>query len=190
MGTKKKNGFTKVPKKWYNYFLEEIMSSTGKLDIIKGAILLEYRGKALYDSVVKTTDKDSVKDLFQFLAEEEAKHIQILEKQFSRVKKNGEVELGDFDTENYETSREILSSKMVKDIFGAGYEAALISAALEFEKKAVEYYSKHEKLAETDGEKKLYKWLAQWEKDHMMMLAELDREIKEEIWHDNQFWPE
>ena len=32
-------------------------------------------------------------------------------------------------------------------------------------------------------------WLADWEKSHMTMLAELDKEIKEKIWYDNSFWP-
>lgn len=165
------------------------MPENKRLDIIKGAILLEYRGKALYESVVKTTKIDSIKELFSFLVKEEEKHIEILEKQFSKVNKNEDFDLGNFVLNDFETSNKILSKKIVNEVFGAGYEASIIAAALEFEKNAVEFYSKHETSTENKEEKKLYKWLADWEKTHMIMLAELDNEIKEQIWYDNKFWP-
>jgi len=83
----------------------------------------------------------------------------------------------------------IISDEVAKQVHGAGYEAAVISAALEFEKNAVNFYSKQAEKAESEGERKLYRWLVRWEKTHMMMLAKLDNEIKEQIWYDNQFWP-
>ncbi len=167
------------------------MQENKTLDIIKGAMLLEYRGKALYESAAQTTKVDAVKELFEFLVKEEETHIDILKDQFTRVhKKEG------FDVEytaqadlKAQSSSKILSDKIVNGISGAGYEAAVISAALEFEKNAVKYYSDHSAQAGSEEEKKLYDWLAEWEKGHMTMLAELDNEIKEQIWYDNQFWP-
>jgi len=82
-----------------------------------------------------------------------------------------------------------LTREIVKSISGAGYEAAVISAALDFEKNAVKYYSEHAEAAESAEEKKLFSWLTDWEKNHMLMLARLDNELKEKIWYDNQFWP-
>jgi len=163
------------------------MQENKTLDIIKGAILLEYRGKALYESVARTTKVDAVKELFEFLLKEEESHIDILKKQFTHVhKKKG------FDLENIvhvQASSKVLSDKIINGISGAGYEAAVISAALEFEKNAVKYYSDHSARAGSEEEKKLYDWLAEWEKGHMTMLAELDNGIKEQIWYDNKFWP-
>jgi rubrerythrin len=54
------------------------MSESKVVDIVKGAILLEYRGKALYDSVIQSTQSSVVKELFGFLSQEEAKHIELL----------------------------------------------------------------------------------------------------------------
>ena len=163
------------------------MQENKTLDIIKGAILLEYRGKALYESVARTTKVDAVKELFEFLLKEEEAHIDILKKQFTHVhKKEG------FDLENIvqvQASSKVLSDKIINGISGAGYEAAVISAALEFEKNAVKYYSDHSARAGSEEEKTLYNWLAEWEKGHMTMLAELDNGIKEQIWYDNKFWP-
>lgn len=159
------------------------------VDIIKGALLLEYRGKSFYESVVRTTKVDAVKEFFDFLVGEEKKHIDLLERQFKNVAVNMVVDLKDVELGDSQSSNKILSDKIVNEVLGAGYESAFIAAALEFEKNAVNYYSEHAATAESVEEKKLYKWLADWEKSHMTMLAELDKEIKEKIWYDNSFWP-
>lgn len=165
------------------------MTETKTKDILKGAILLEHRGKALYESVVKTAGQEGVKELFATLSREEEKHIRVLEKQFSRVAKGGSFDLAGVEEDHTAISDSIVTREIVKSISGAGYEAAVIAAALEFEKNAVKFYSEHASSAENDEEKKLYQWLAEWEKSHMLMMARLDNELKEKIWYDNQFWP-
>jgi rubrerythrin len=65
----------------------------------------------------------------------------------------------------------------------------VISAAIEFEKKAVKYYSENSEKTASESEKKIFQWLAEWEKKHLHMLASIDKELKEKIWYDNRFWP-
>jgi rubrerythrin len=165
------------------------MTETRTLDILKGAILLEHRGKALYESVLKSTESEGVKELFKTLSNEEDKHIRVLEKQFSRIAKGESFDVAELEKDHASTLDAIITRDIVKSISGAGYEAAVIAAALEFEKNAVKFYGEHASSAESDGEKKLYQWLTDWEKNHMLMLARLDNELKEKIWYDNQFWP-
>ncbi len=160
-----------------------------RLDIVKGALLLEYRGKALYESVTEATKVEGVKELFRMLVREEAKHIELLTKQYSRILKGETPDPSDLEKEDATVTAEVMSDDVVREVHGAGYEAAVISAALEFEKNAVNFYSEQAEKAESEGEKKLYRWLVRWEKTHMMMLARLDNELKEQIWYDNQFWP-
>ncbi len=159
------------------------------LDIVKSAILLEHKGKALYDSVVQTTEVAPVKELFSWLSEEEVKHIAFLEKQYKRLAKGEPLDASGFEPSHRETTDSVLSLEIVQSISGAGYEAAVISAALEFEKRAVEFYSQQEGKAEAPEQKDVFGWLAKWEITHLEMLARVDDELKEEIWHDNQFWP-
>jgi rubrerythrin len=165
------------------------MSDSNLLDILKGAILLEHRGKALYESVVKSSESPGVKELFAMLSQEEEKHIGMLEKQFSLIAKGGALAIDEFESKHASTPEDILTDKIIKNISGAGYEAAVIAAALEFEKNAVKFYSEHASTAQSPEEQKLFGWLADWEKNHMMMMARLDNELKEKIWYDNQFWP-
>ena len=160
-----------------------------RLDIVKGALLLEHKGKALYESVAETTKVVGIKELFKMLVREEEKHIDLLTKQYSRILKGDSPDASDLEKGDATVTAAIISNDVVKEVHGAGYEAAVISAALEFEKNAVNFYTKQAEKAESEGEKKLYRWLVRWEKTHMMMLAKLDNEIKEQIWYDNQFWP-
>jgi rubrerythrin len=165
------------------------MTETKILDVLKGAILLEHRGKALYESVVKSSEYEGVRELFAMLSREEDKHIGVLTKQFSRITKGKWFDIAELEKEHASTHEAIITDEIVKSISGAGYEAAVIAAALEFEKNAVKYYSEHASRAESEDEKKLYNWLTEWEKNHMLMLARVDNELKEKIWYDNQFWP-
>lgn len=165
------------------------MAENKMLDIIKMAILLEHRGKALYESVAQKTEVPAVKELFEMLAEEEEKHIDILNKQFTLVSKGKDFDTGELDKVEGATAKTVLSVKIVKEISGAGYEAAVIAAALEFEKNAVKYYSDQETSASSPEEKKLFNWLVKWEIEHMTMLAKIDDDLKEQIWYDNSFWP-
>jgi rubrerythrin len=165
------------------------MNENKTLDIIKGAILLEHRGKALYESVAQKTDVKAVKELFEMLVEEEKSHVDILNKQYALVSKGKPMNLSGLGDMKGTTIGSVLSEKIVKGISGAGYEAAVIAAALEFEKNAVKYYGAQEAEAKTDEEKKFYNWLVKWETGHMTMLAKIDNDIKEQIWYDNSFWP-
>lgn len=165
------------------------MAEDKKIDIIKGAILLEIRGKALYESVVQTTKNEAVKKLFEFLAGEEEHHIKLLNKQYSLVSGGGAFDLSAEKPQDSTAAERVMTKEIASQISGAGYEAAVIAAALDFEKKAVNYYSEQAAAAEGEEEKKLYTWFTDWEKGHMKMLAELDNEIKEQVWYDNSFWP-
>ena len=119
------------------------MAAAKSLDILKGAILLERRGKALYDSVLKASESESVKELFNILSREEDKHIDVLTKQFSRITKGKSFDIGELEKEHATTYEAIITDEIVKGISAAGYEAAVIAAALEFEKNAVKFYSEH-----------------------------------------------
>ena len=159
------------------------------LDIVKNALLLEHKGKALYESVVKTTEVAAVKDLFGWLAEEEVKHIAFLEKQFRRLSRDENLDASGMEEGHTQVTDSVITLEIVQNVSGAGYEAAVISAALEFEKRAVAYYSEQAEKAGSDAEKEVFGWLSRWEVTHMEMLARVDDELKQDIWFDNQFWP-
>jgi len=165
------------------------MNEKNLMDIIKGAILLEYKGNALYESVNQAAASAEVKELFSMLAEEETRHIAILKRQYVRLLRGDPIDVTELEHSHPQTAEHVLSRKIIDNVSGAGYEAAVISAALDFEKNAVNYYSEQAAGTAAEEEKKLFQWLADWEKNHLEILGKIDNELRERIWFDNSFWP-
>ena len=166
------------------------METQKALEILKMAILMEKRGYAFYAKVAEQTSDPEMKHIFLTMADEETKHVKFLSEQYISFDKNQtfkKVELPDLANEGFATL--ILTEDMKQKISAAGFEAAAISAAIDFEKKAIEVYSKQAEITTDPNEKKLYRWLAEWEGGHLKILSDMDNELKEKIWNDNQFWP-
>lgn len=166
----------------------EIKTTT---DILKEAILLEQRGKAFYSSVAAQTNSEAVKQIFNMIAEEEEEHIRFLSDQYTNYKKNStflDVAARSGSVPD-EVARKVLTDEMKSQISAAGFEAAAISAAMDFEAKAVELYSTRAGSASDPNEKALYSMLADWERGHHQWLARIDKELREQVWYDNNFWP-
>ncbi|MCF8303533.1 MAG: ferritin family protein [Bacteroidales bacterium] len=160
-------------------------------DILKTAILMEKRGKAFYEQVARQTSDEDVQKIFNIMAGEEQIHIDYLSKQFSNYEKNqkfGKLELAEKEGDE-SIANMILSKDLRNRLSAASFEAAAISAAMDMETKAIEVYSKRAEETDDPNEKKLYQWLADWEKGHHHILHELNEDLKEKIWYDNSFWP-
>lgn len=167
------------------------MTESKEIEILKMAILMEHRGKAFYKKVAEQTSIDDVKKIFEIMADEEQSHIEFLTSQFAYFSKNLEFNSDKLNLNNADEkiSKLVLSPDLKKKISAAGFEASAISAAIDMEKKAVEVYSQRAKETTDKAEKELYEWLANWENSHLGILAKLDRELTEQIWFDNNFWP-
>ena len=124
------------------------------------------------------------------IAAEEDEHINYLSKQFAHYNKNNEFLKADV-AENPDNSAvmEILSEEVKKQVNAASYEAAAISAAMDFETRSIQVYSERAQAATDPQEKELYQMLAEWEKGHHYWLHKINEELKEQIWFDNNFWP-
>jgi len=159
-------------------------------DILKTAILLERRGKAFYTLVARQTESSSARRIFEMMAEEEDAHVAFLSKQFAHYEKNHEFLKNEEHQDVDDTEAVmILSEQIKKEISAAGFEAAAISAAIDFENRAIEVYSSRAAEATDPNEKDMYQMLADWEKGHHKLLHHLNEDLKEQVWNDNNFWP-
>ena len=165
------------------------MSKTAE-DILKTAILLELRGKAFYITAARHTDSEAVSKIFTIMAEEEDMHIEYLSRQFAEYERNGKFARKDITGPVDDTEAVMILSEQVKnEITAAGFEAAAISAAIDFENRAVEVYQKRANEATDPNEKEMYQSLAGWERTHHRVLYKLNEDLKEQVWNDNNFWP-
>ncbi len=161
------------------------------LEILKMAILMERRGKEFYNTIAAQTKIEQVKNIFSLMAKEEQLHIEQLSQQYKSYKDNGKFVIQKHETNDQEESiaNLVLNPEIRKTISAASFEAAAISAAIDMENKAIEVYSKRAQDSSDQNEKDLYNWLANFEKDHHKILNELNKELMEEVWYDNSFWP-
>lgn len=158
-------------------------------DILKKAILLEHKGRAFYENVAKMTESSAVREIFQSMAMEEEDHIRILSEQLKSLSQTGSLKAMEMPEKKDEVAINVLTEKVKAEISGAGYEAAAISAAMNFEKQAVDYYQSRADAADDAAEADTFKWLAEWEVTHMELLAAIDKELQEKVWYDQSFWP-
>ena len=159
-------------------------------DILKTAILLERRGKAFYTTVARQTESEAARRIFTMMAEEEDEHINFLSRQFAEYEKNGKFAKNNVEEPVDDTEVVlILSEQVKKEISAAGFEAAAISAAIDFENRAIEVYQGRADEATDPNEKDMYQMLADWERTHHHLLHKLNEDLKEQIWNDNNFWP-
>ena len=166
------------------------MSEDRATEILKNAILLEKRGQAFYSKVAAQASGAAVKNFFTLMAEEEVGHVKLLSEQFKSYSTHKKFKPAAYqDQGEFKTASEILTKDLKKQISAADFEAAAVAAAMSMEKNAIEIYSRRAAEAQDPDEKALYDWLAKWETAHLDFLAKLDRELTEEIWHDNRFWP-
>ena len=160
------------------------------VDILKEAILLERRGKAFYTTAARQTQSEAARKIFEMMAAEEDEHINFLSKQFAYYEQNKSFMKVDEHTDADEaTVMAILTEEIKTQVNAAGFEAAAISAAMDFETRAVQIYSERAESATDANEKEMYQMLADWEKGHHFWLHKINEDLKEQIWYDNNFWP-
>lgn len=166
------------------------MQENKATEILKSAMLLEMRGKAFYRNAAGQASNPAIKDFFEIMAEEENYHIKILSDQYKSYQSSGKFAAVQYDgRESGDVASTVLNRALKEKIESAGFESAAIQAAMAMEERAISLYAKRAEETGDPEEKKLYEWLSNWENGHLNILMDMDRELTEKIWNDNQFWP-
>jgi len=168
-----------------------MMETKSTTDILKEAILLEQRGKAFYSNIAAQTKSEAVRKIFSMMADEEDQHILFLSRQFAHYQQHNAFTENATHTDDpsEEAAMQVLSAEMKDQISAASFEAAAISAAMDFETRAVNLYSGRAESATDTNEKATYHMLAEWERGHHKWLMRIDKDLREQVWYDNNFWP-
>lgn len=154
-------------------------------DVLKGAILLEERGKAFYEHAALSAQNPGVKEIFSILAREEERHKEYLVKALAEFVRTGKASSS---VQPLDVTSAVITPEVKKEIEAAGFEAAAIYAGMALEEKAVAFYAEKAKTAPQELAE-LYASLAKWEQSHLDLLASLDEELRQRIWHERGFWP-
>ncbi|MDD5453386.1 MAG: ferritin family protein [Candidatus Bipolaricaulis sp.] len=157
-------------------------------DILKGALLLEKRSKALYEGSAQGARSAAVREIFLTLAHEEGRHIEVLSQAFADLMRTGRVSTGAPAEGPADIAGGVLTEAVKAELSAASYEAAALYAAMALEERAVAFYSEAERTSSGEA-KALYSWLARWERSHLDLLTSLDQELRQKVWNDQRFWP-
>jgi rubrerythrin len=157
-------------------------------DILKGALLLEQHGKAVYEASAAASHSEPVREIFANLAREEGRHIEVLSQAFADLMRTGRVNTGAPAEKPVNVTPDVLTDAVQAEISAASYEAAALYAAMALEERAVAFYSAAERKSSGKAQT-MYRWLAQWERAHLDLLTALDQELRQRVWHDHHFWP-
>ncbi len=155
-------------------------------DVLKGAILLEERGRTFYEHAALSAQSRGVQEIFSLLAREEERHKAYLAKLLGELLRTGKVAAA--SRLPVDVSAAVLTEAVRREIEAAGFEAAAIYAGMALEERAVAFYAEKAKNAPPELAQ-LFTALAKWEQSHLDLLAALDEELRQRVWHEQNFWP-
>jgi len=143
------------------------------LEPFRIALELEREGKQLFSEAATSTPSKLARQTFEFLATEEDKHIEKIERFYESMESSGENDLPDTEDSNAEEKLESFNKRLeaIKDEFKATKsDIEAYQIALKFENGAEEFYA--EKLAETTNPKiqRFYQWLIDEETMHSRLI--------------------
>lgn len=155
-------------------------------DILKGAILLEEHGRAFYAHAAQEAKSPGVREIFEILAKEEERHKEYLAKALGEYLRTRQFSgLSSFPVD---VTAAVLTEDVKREIEAASFEASAIYAGMALEEKAVAFYTEKAKAAPPELAP-LYQRLAKWEQTHLDLLAALDEDLRQRVWHERSFWP-
>jgi rubrerythrin len=160
------------------------------LEAIKTAIITELRGYEIYKAAAERATDPAAKQMFASLAEDERHHKMFLERNFRSVFEKGEWAVP-ATAENLSPldDSEIVNPDFLKRVKGGAFEMAVVAAGCELEKSAISYYKKAAADCPDEESAKVFRFLADWEKDHLNSLNELERRLKDEYFASQGFAP-
>lgn len=161
-------------------------------DVFKYAILVESRGYEFYKATAERTANEVAKRFFEEFAEEELDHKRILAELYTTWRDKSKWDEDILKTgrvHGFDIHDPILSQAFKKSLSTTTFDTTALDIAIVLEKEARDFYAKAAQKVEDAELKKILVWLAQFEDEHYDTMVKLHESLREDYWHDNNFWP-
>ncbi len=150
-------------------------------EVVQLGIQIEKNGRDFYSAVAISSKKDRARQIFQYLADEEKKHIELFENILSNIEK---YESSGLYPEEYFSYLRALSEEYVFTKEKKGEEIAqkvkddmeAIEIGINTEKDSILFYNEMKKLVIKDRHETIDKLIEQ-EQEHLRKLSELKRKL-------------
>ena len=161
------------------------------VDILRKAYQIEVDGYTFYSMTADRADKPAVQELFGRLAQDEVQHQAFLRTVLKNVDERGvgafSMALRPPDLQAF--SDKVFSARFREQAEGAQFEMAAVSVGMTLEKNAVAYFSTAAKGADEAEIATFYRFLADWEQQHLAALQGLYDSIRADFWDRSGFSP-
>ncbi len=160
------------------------------LEAVKTAIITELRGLEIYKAAAERTTDAAAKQMFHSLAEDERHHKEFLEKNFKSLLASGEWSVP-ATPENLSPldHSEIVTPEFLQRVKGGDFEMAVVAAGCQLELSAINFYKKAAAECPDEESAKVFRFLSDWEADHLESLTRLEERMKDQYFADLGFTP-
>lgn len=155
------------------------------MDVFEFALEFEKENKEFYRECAEKADHNSLKRVFNYLADEEEKHEEIVKQlQAEETVEKVESDIIPKAKKAFDEIAEDLPERIFNDDQLDAYQKAL-----ELEKRSVEFYQSKLEEAELPQVKKVFRKLANIEKNHQKIMENIYQFVsKPERWLDDAEW--
>lgn len=161
------------------------------LEGIKKAMQAEWDGHNFYKMAADKTSDATAKNIFNSLAGDELEHLNFLKAQLLSFKQSGKADstVKLKKPKWLESTSAIFSDDFKKRLGEAHFEVSALSVAAQLEMNSINYYRAEADKSTDPIVKDFYLNLADWELSHHRLLIEQQKQIQEDYWFKNNFYP-
>jgi rubrerythrin len=160
---------------------------------LKQALLNEVDGTEFYRMAAKSARHDAVRQMFQFLMQEEERHREAILEQMKRMAegKPFRMERGAASRKGLAKFRSpLITEDLLKVSRQVEGEVAALSIGMTLEKRAISQFSALLRKVEGDARaEKVFSDLVAWEQEHLDVLTRQYDQLREMYWEEARFWP-
>jgi rubrerythrin len=160
-------------------------------DILRKAYQIEVDGHTFYSLAAERADKEPVAELFDKLARDEVQHKAYLKSVMGSYEEKG---IEAFNIHRRSPDLKAFTDTIFTDSFkakahGAEFELGVLSVGMTLEQNAIAYFSGAAERAVESEVQGFYRFLSDWEKEHLEALQTLYNGVREDFWAQNRFSP-
>ena len=160
---------------------------------LKKALRNEIDGAEFYRMAAGSARRDSVRQMYQFLMEEEERHRAAIVDQMQRTAEGKGMKFERAASAKKSLAKfksPLLTDDLVKEGRQVEGEVAALSIGMTLEKRAIAQFIALRKTAAGDARaEKVFSDLIAWEQDHLDVLMRHYDQLREMFWEEARFWP-
>ena len=167
------------------------MSADEIREILRKAYQIEVDGYTFYSMAADRATKPAVQELFDKLARDEVEHKAYLKSVMTTYDEKGveafNVNFRDPDLKAFTAT--IFSDRFKEQAEGADFELGVLSIGMTLESNAIAYFSNAMESATETEVQDFYRFLADWERQHLEALRGLYDGVRQDFWAEGGFSP-